>query len=66
MARPLSPRSKGVYACMDAQVLTEGAIRAARGGDVERGIQLMELALEYYRAEAGKLEGLSVWPKPSR
>ena len=64
-ARPLSAKSKQVYAYMDAQIVTEAAIRATTGGYVERGIQLMQMALEYYKAETGKAEGLGEAPKPS-
>lgn len=63
-ARPLSAKSKQVYAYMDAQILTDKAIQVVRG-DLERGIQLMQMALEYYKAETGKAEGLGEAPKPS-
>lgn len=65
VARPLSAKSKQVYAYMDAQIMTDEAIRAMRGGDVEGAIQLMERALAYYKSETGIAEGLSVRPKPS-
>lgn len=65
VARPLSSRSRKVYAYMDAQIVTDEAIRAMRGGDVEGAIQLMQKALAYYKSETGIAEGLSVRPKPS-
>ena len=65
MGRPLSAKSRKVYAYMDAQILTDEAIQAVRHGDIERGIQFMKQALAYYKSETGKAEGLSVRPKPS-
>jgi len=65
VARPLSAKSRKVYAYMDAQIMTDEAIQAVRGGDIEEAIQLMRKALAYYKSETGKAEGLGEAPKPS-
>lgn len=58
MARPPSVRTRRVLWGMDAQVLTELAIKAMRQNKAEDAIRAMQMAYTVYRLATGEIEGI--------